>query len=81
VEKIECQTCGWTGNEGDLETPWSAIEPSCPECMGGNFLDIENDPIITKMGKLVESINRETEKIKRIDKKYEHLPENKRNTG
>jgi len=37
------------------------------------------DDLWEKMDILVESINRETEKIKRIDKKYEHLPENKRN--
>jgi len=41
IEVIECQSCGWIGSEGDLEAPCSAIEPSCPECMGGNFLDVE----------------------------------------
>lgn len=39
---IECQTCGWTGSEDDLEAPFSDIEPGCPVCWGNDFMDVED---------------------------------------
>jgi len=41
LTKIECQSCGWSGNPEDLIAPRSSYEPSCPECLGGDFLDKE----------------------------------------
>ncbi len=41
IEKIECQTCRWIGTYNDLIAPTSDYEPSCPSCLGGDFLDNE----------------------------------------
>jgi hypothetical protein len=39
--KIECQTCGWIGNEDELIAPHSDDEPGCPSCLNNDFLDKE----------------------------------------
>lgn len=39
-EKIECQKCGWIGTYADLIAPTSDREPSCPDCLGDDFLDV-----------------------------------------
>ena len=40
---IECQTCGWTGEEEELTAPFSGSEPGCPSCGGTDFLDVEDE--------------------------------------
>jgi len=47
-EKIECVKCGWIGWYGDLIAPTSDHEPSCPECLGDDFVDV--DTIISTTG-------------------------------
>ena len=42
-EKIECQKCWWVGTYDDLIAPTSDHEPSCPGCLGDDFLEIELD--------------------------------------
>jgi len=57
--RIECQQCGWVGEYSDLIAPTSDIEPSCPNCLSSDFLDVENmkedesDPF-TRMKKMFE---------------------------
>ena len=68
MEKIECQICGWIGSEGDFEAPWSDIEPCCPECMGGNFLDLKGNSL-KALEKQIEKINLLTAKINCIERK------------
>jgi len=41
-EKIECQKCWWVGTYNDLIAPTSDHEPSCPECLSDDFLEIED---------------------------------------
>lgn len=41
-EKIECQKCFWTGGYDDLIAPTSDHEPSCPECLSDDFLEVED---------------------------------------
>jgi len=44
-EIIECTKCGWVGKSTDLiaptSAPTSAHEPSCPECLNDDFVDVE----------------------------------------
>jgi len=40
-EIIECTKCGWVGKSTDLIAPTSAHEPSCPECLNDDFVDVE----------------------------------------
>ena len=40
--EIECCKCGWTGNYSDLIAPTSGHEPSCPECLSDDFLEVEH---------------------------------------
>ena len=47
-QKIECVKCGWVGGYGDLIAPTSDHEPSCPECLGDDFVDV--DTIISTTG-------------------------------
>ena len=42
-EKIECVKCGWVGGYGDLIAPTSDHEPSCPKCLGDDFVDCQHD--------------------------------------
>lgn len=41
IEKIECQSCKWIGTHADLIAPTSDHEPSCPECLKDDFLEVE----------------------------------------
>ena len=41
--KIECQTCGWEGEDDKMVAQTSDVEPGCPGCGGTNFLDIEDE--------------------------------------
>ena len=43
-ERIECAKCGWVGEYSDLVAPTSDHEPSCPECLGDDFVEVEDDP-------------------------------------
>ncbi len=43
MEVIECQRCGWVGENKDLVAASSDNEPCCPECRGADFLDVEED--------------------------------------
>ena len=40
---IECQTCGWVGENKDLIAAHSDSEPGCPDCRGTDFLDVEEE--------------------------------------
>ncbi len=40
---IECQTCGWIGENKDLVAAHSDNEPGCPACEHTDFLDVNND--------------------------------------
>ena len=40
-QKIECVKCGWVGGYGDLIAPTSDHEPSCPECLGDDFTEVD----------------------------------------
>jgi len=40
--EIECQKCGWLGDYDDLIAPTSDREPSCPECLGDDFLEVDS---------------------------------------
>jgi len=40
--RIECQQCHWVGDHSDLIAPTSDIEPSCPNCLSSDFLDVED---------------------------------------
>ena len=42
---IECQICGWMGEDKDLVASCLDNEPCCPECGSGDFLDAELDPV------------------------------------
>ena len=42
--QIECQTCGWVGENKDLVAVRSDLEPGCPECGSTDFLDVEEAP-------------------------------------
>ena len=41
--EIECCKCGWLGDYRDLIAPTSDHEPSCPECLGDDFVEVEDD--------------------------------------
>lgn len=43
MDKIECQTCGWTGGEDQLEARWSSEEPGCPSCHNNDFMPLEDE--------------------------------------
>ena len=38
--QLECMTCGWIGEEDELECPGND-EPGCPKCFNTDFLDVE----------------------------------------
>ena len=40
-EEVECQQCGWVGEESELIAPFSDWEPVCPDCWSSDFLDKE----------------------------------------
>lgn len=40
---LECQTCGSLVNEDEMTAPFSDMEPGCPSCGGGDFLEWEDD--------------------------------------
>ena len=41
--ELECCKCGWLGNYSDLIAPTSDHEPSCPECLGDDFVEVEHE--------------------------------------
>ena len=43
VTKIECMTCGWIGNDDEMEAINSDMEPGCPSCWGNDFMEVEDE--------------------------------------
>ena len=41
-EQVQCDRCGWIGPSSELIAPTSAHEPSCPECLNDDFVDVED---------------------------------------
>jgi len=39
--ELQCTKCGWIGPSSELIAPTSAHEPSCPECLNDDFVDVE----------------------------------------
>jgi len=64
-QKIECVKCGWVGGYGDLIAPTSDHEPSCPECLGDDFVDV--DSITSTTGGDEMSIWHDVEKQEDVD--------------
>jgi len=41
--KVECQTCGWVGDDSKMEAQNSSLEPGCPSCGNNDFMEVENE--------------------------------------
>lgn len=39
--EVECQACGWIGEEGEKEAPMH-MPPVCPICGGDDFIETED---------------------------------------
>ena len=45
---IECVCCLWQGSDTELVMPFSGSEPSCPRCLGDDFLDLDDNNVFVE---------------------------------